>query len=172
MWRQLIEQTHNKIANDPGATEAPYEAIINMFRGMSHRLKNSETTFNPTQLIPMLETYAITFQNGVGPRTWLIDLFIHVNYPFETIVAVIEAMYYNDSAPFVGRNKKILVDHILYACEQWFEDCMRSNQRLFGSQENAQSISRMLQELVQNGLQPEEQEQANELRRKIDRTFR
>ena len=81
-------------------------------------------------------------------------------------------MYYNDTAPFVDRNKRILADHILYICQQWYEDCMRSNQWLFGSEENAQDISHMLRELVQNGLQPDEQEQANELRRKIDRSFR
>jgi nuclear pore complex protein Nup155 len=172
MWQYLIEQTHNKVANDPNATEYPYEAVINMFRDMSHRLKNSETTFNPALLIPALEAYAMTFQNGVGPRTWLMDLFIHVGYPYGTIISVLQTLFYNDTAPFVGRNKKILADHILYVCEQWYEDCIRSNQRLFGSEENAQEISQMLRELIETGLQGEEQEQANELRRKIERSFR
>jgi nuclear pore complex protein Nup155 len=172
IWQMLIEQTHSKIQNDPEPVLLPYEAIINLIRDMANRLKNSETTFSPTMLIPLLELYALQEQNGIGARNWVMDLCIHVGWPFEIIIAVLNDMFYADTPPFQARNKQILADHILYCVGQWYDECMRSNQRLFGSEENAQEICTMLDELVNSGLTAEETEVANVLRRKIERSFR
>jgi nuclear pore complex protein Nup155 len=172
IWQMLIEQTHSKVQNDPEPVLLPYEAIINLIRDMANRLKNSETTFSPTMLIPLLELYALQEQNGIGARNWVMDLCIHVGWPFEIIIAVLNDMFYADTPPFQARNKQILADHILYCVGQWYDECMRSNQRLFGSEENAQEICTMLDELVNSGLTAEETEVANVLRRKIERSFR
>lgn len=60
---------------------------------------------------------------------------------------------------------------MLYVCEQWFQDCQRSNKRLFGTEENAAGISEILGMLAQEGLQGEEADQANRLRQKIERSY-
>ncbi|KAH8804905.1 putative nucleoporin [Xylogone sp. PMI_703] len=171
-WQNILESTHSKVANDPNATELPYEAVITMVRDMAHRLNYSETTFSAAMLIPMIEKYAIEFQRDVGPRTWVIDLFIHVHFHYETILSILQNIFYGEVAPFSGRNRRLIAEHMLYTIKEWYQDCVRSNTRLFGSEENAQGISDMLEVLVQNGLSPDDQEQANDLRVRIERSFR
>ena len=102
----------------------------------------------------------------------MIDLFIDVGFAYETILGIIQGMWYNDMAPFVGRHKRILADHMLYVCEQWYEDCVRHNTRLYGGDDNAVEISGLLDILTERGLQPAEQERAADLRRKIQRSLR
>ena len=171
-WQQLLDVTHQKVHQDASATQLPYEAIITMVKDMAHRLSLSENTFPASVLIPMLEQYAFEFQNNVGPRYWVIDLFIDVGFAYETILAILQGMWYNDMAPFVGKHKRILADHVLYVCEQWYEDCVRHNTRLYGGDDNAMEINGLLEVLTERGLQPDEQERAMDLRRKIQRSFR
>jgi nuclear pore complex protein Nup155 len=142
-----------------------------MMRDMAHRLSGSETTFSPTLLIPIIETYAIEFQHDVGPRTWVPDLFISVGFPFETIVATVQSMWYNNVAPFTGQRKAILASHIIYVLGQWYEDCIRSNTRLFGSDENAQSINQLLELLARERLSALDLDALNVLRTKITRAW-
>jgi nuclear pore complex protein Nup155 len=169
----LIDATHNDVANDPAAQQLPYEAIISMMRNMAQRLSNSEITFSPQLLIPMLERYAIEFQYNVGPRTWLPDLFIEVHFPYETIISVIQNMWYNNIAPFTGPRKRHLAEHMIYALTQWYEDCVKTNTRLFGSDENANDINDFLEELGQDEyLQQSDRDNIGDLRRKILRAFR
>lgn len=73
---------------------------------MSQRLKNSDNTFFPGMLIPMIENYAVEHQNGVGAKTWVPDLFIHVGFQFDAILSILNNMYSNDLAPFTGRKQE------------------------------------------------------------------
>ncbi len=132
----------------------------------------SETVFPPALIIPMLERYAFEHQRGVGAPTWVMDLFIEIGIPFETLVSVLETMFYNDEAPFLGRNRRIIADHMVYVIDVWYKHCMRTNQRLFGSEENAAAITQTLAMLLQNGLSEKEQRMAQELIAKIERTYR
>ena len=170
-WQYYIDTTHLKALEDDSGTGAPYEAIIDIVRDMSQRLKNSDNTFSPGLIIPMIENYAIEQQSGVGAKTWVPDLFIHVGFQFDAILSILNNMYINELAPFTGRNKKILAYHVLYVCEQWMQECQRSNKRLFGTEENAQGISEILGMLAQEGLQGEEAQQATRLRQKIERSY-
>lgn len=158
------------MGNDPNAAQQPYEAVVNVLREMSHRLKNSEATFSPSMLVPMIETYALEHQNGVGPPNWVVDLFIQVNFPFEIILGLLQEMYQNEVAPFVGRNKHVLADHMIYTCEQWYQDCIRSNKRLFGSEENAMEIQQILHHLSENSAQAQNH-RATTLMTKIQRSY-
>jgi nuclear pore complex protein Nup155 len=171
-WTYYIESIHQKVIDGEINAGAPYEAIINVMIEMSHRLKNSEITFSSAMLIPLIEQYAIENQAGVGPKNWIPDLFIRVGFAHEAIVASLQQIYMNDIAPFVGRQKAVIAYQILYVCEQWYQDCVRSNKRLFDTEENAFSITEILQMLVQNGLRGEDAERANSLRQKIERSYR
>jgi nuclear pore complex protein Nup155 len=132
----------------------------------------SETIFPPQILIPMLERYAFEHQRGVGSPTWVTDLFIEIGVPFETIVSVLEGMFYNNEAPFEGNNRRIIASHMFYVIQNWYQQCVRSNQHLFGGDDNAATISQTLLMLTQNGLDKEEAREAQDLRHRIERGFR
>jgi len=143
-----------------------------MMKDMAHRLALSESTYPSHVLIPMIDTYAIEQQDGVGPRNWVPDLFIEVGFPFETIVSTLQTMWYNNVAPFTGRRKGGLAGDVVYVLGQWYEDCVRSNTRLFGSEENMNQINELLGVLSQEQFEPGGAEALRELRRKILRAFR
>jgi len=142
-----------------------------MMRDMAHRLSLSETTFSPALLIPMIETYAAEFQNNVGPRTWVEDLFISVGFPYETIVATVQALWYNNVAPFTGNRRLVLARHIIYTLGQWYEECIRTNTRLFGSEENMDEINQLLDLLNAENLTPTDRDALGVLQRKIRRAW-
>lgn len=136
-----------------------------MIREMGARLGYSEGTFSPTILIPMIETYA--FNNDTGGN-WVPDLFIHVRFEHETIVTVLQNMYYSEAQPFMGRNKHVLVEHTLYVIKDWYRECTRHNKAIFGGDDNARGIDNILNELVDSQLfTADERDQANTLRRQI-----
>jgi len=171
-WEQLIQSTHVKVDSDPNAGQHPYEAIVTLLKDMADRLSHSEGTFNPALLIPMIEKYAFEFQNNASPRYWVPDLFIEVGFPHETIVTTLQNLWYSNSPPFIGdRRRRVLAEHVVYVCDQWYEECVRTNTRLYGSDENAQEMSELLG-LLTTALLPRDQEAVNQLRRKIQRSFR
>ena len=149
-WEQLIQSTHAKAEADRNG-QYPYEAIVTIVKDMADRLTHSEGTFNPAILIPMIEKYAFEFQNNASPRYWVPDLFIEVGFPHETIVTTLQNLWYSSSPPFNGeRRRRVLAEHFVYVCDQWYEECVRTNTRLYGSDEEA----------------------VTQLRRKIQRSFR
>jgi len=169
-WQSLIDATHQKALANNG-TQQPYEAIVNMMRDMAHRLSLSETTFSPAILIPMIETYAAEYQHNVGPRTWVEDLFISVGFPYETIVATIQGLWYNNVAPFINNRRLTLARHIIYVLGQWYEDCIRTNTRLFGSDENLEEISQLLALLGAENLPAQDRDALGVLQKKIQRAW-
>ena len=143
------------------------QAVVNVIRNMGPRLGYSETTFSASILVPMIETYAFNYPGG-GPPNWVPDLFLHVKFSYETIVATLQNMYYNETLPFVGRNKRVLAEHILHVCQEWFADCARNNKVIFGSDDNARDVEDFLGQLVQaNAFAPAERDKAEELRTRI-----
>ena len=173
-WQQLITSTHSRVAENQGSQDTaqqPYEAIITVVKDMADRLNRSETTFSPTIIVPMIEQYAVEFQNGVGSRHWVPDLFMEVGFSYESIVTIIQGLWYNNLAPFTGRNRNILAEHIIYVCSQWYENCITTNTRLFGSDDNAQDIGELL-EVVGSGLGGDDQQLVQGLRRGIQRGLR
>lgn len=141
---------------------------------MHRRLGSSEICFSPQFLIPLLERYGIEFQNGVGPEYWLPDLFLEVEFQYETIVQVLQSMWYANIVPFTGRRKQVLTAHCLYVLEEWYADCERTNSRLFGSEDNAEDIAQLLETLAAGGdsLRAQDVEKCTELRRRILRSYR
>ena len=118
-------------------------------------------------LIPLIETYAINFPSPGAPATWVPDLFLHVKFSHESIVATLQNLFYNGIQPFVNQtNKRVLAEHILYVCQQWYNDCLRSNKAIFGSDNNAREIDELLVALGDVFAQ-EERDQAFVLRRSI-----
>ncbi len=94
----------------------------------------------------MLETYAYEHQRGVGPPSWVIDTFLAAQVPYEALLPVLEAMFYNDEAPFTGRNRRYIADDILYVCQLWFAVGARSGGvTVLGGDSNAAALAHLLQ---------------------------
>ncbi|RKF57606.1 Nucleoporin NUP170 [Erysiphe neolycopersici] len=171
-WQQLLDFTHDKVASDPSPSQLPYEAVVTMIRDMARRIGRSESTFSPRILIPMLEKYALEFQFQTGPRIWLPELFIEVGFTFEIIISILQDMWYQNIAPFTDRRRRILSEHILYIIEQWYEECMRANGRLFSSDDIADSVVELLDAFASSNLSSPDMEMCEEMKRRIMRAYR
>ncbi|KAI9844451.1 MAG: hypothetical protein M1838_002187, partial [Thelocarpon superellum] len=142
-WKSLIEQTHQQ-AVEKGES-LPYESVAETIRSMGSRLNLSESTFPIPILLPLLEAYAIEYQRAVGPSTWVIDTFLALLVPYEALLPVLEAIFYNDEPPFTGRNRRYIAEHIYYVCEKWFVEGIRSGSgRILGGDGNAAAVTNLL----------------------------
>lgn len=168
-WKHLLETTHSD-AVDGGKT-LPYEAVANIVRTLGTRLHLSEFTFPIPDLLPLLERYAFEHQRGVGPVNWVLDVFLDLHIPCESLFAVLEMMLYNDEAPFHGPSRKYLAPGLLYLAQRWYHDTSRDNGFLFGSDENATRVSHALEMMLQTGISAEKAEECQILRRKIAQTL-
>lgn len=172
-WMNLLESTHQKIVEQGDkATQMPYEAVIQAVRETALKLSLSETIFPPSLLVPMLERYAFEHQLGLGAPSWVMDLFLDIGVPFDTLLSVLEAMFYNDEAPFEGHNRGIIANDMVYVIKKWFQYCIRENQRLFGGSDNAAVIIQTLTMLTQNGLTGKELEETKAFKLKIEKQLR
>ncbi|QSZ31850.1 hypothetical protein DSL72_001419 [Monilinia vaccinii-corymbosi] len=169
LWEQLLQSIQTRVEEEPrGEAERPYEAIINIIREMSQKLSGYEVVFSPSILIPLVETYAAEHAHP-GPTNWVPDLFISVSFDFNTIINILEGMFYNEVNPFVGGNRTVLANHIVYVAEQWHEDCVRHNRRIFGGDVQKDQIAQVLVELSAAAYRddPTGRQRVMELRRKI-----
>lgn len=169
-WQNLFDTTHNEtvLTQEP----QPYEAVCEKVRSLAQWLNLSETMFPIPDILPMLERYAIEFQKGVGPETWVVDTFIDVGVPYESLFPVLEGMYYNDEAPFQGRNRRFIANDILYVVRRWFQDSSRDAGKILGGESNAIAISQTLLMLQQSGLDPKREEECQLLRLRIEHALR
>ncbi|KAI9704717.1 MAG: hypothetical protein M1836_006497 [Candelina mexicana] len=157
-WQNLLEYTHKETIDRE--EPLPYEAVIEKVRTLG------------TELVPMLEKYAYEFQRGVGPPTWIIDTFLDLQVPYESILPVLEQMFYNDEAPFQGRNRRYIANDLLYLIQRWYQDTERAGGRILGGESNAQAISEILQVLQNNGLDDQKVEECRALRMRIEQMLR
>ncbi|KAF7588757.1 hypothetical protein BBP40_005253 [Aspergillus hancockii] len=170
-WQHLLQDLHDETV-EKGEPQ-PYEAVINKVRSLGSRLRMSETVFPIPILLPMIERYSLEHQRGVGPTTWVVDLFLDLGVAHETIYAVLESMYYTDEAPFHGTNRKYIAKDLLYLIEHWFHDTVRLGGTVFGSDVVAERITETLLLLQQGGnIPPEQMQLANELRTRIEDILR
>lgn len=72
--------------------------------------------------------------------------------PYETLLPVLESMFYNDEAPFQGRNRRVITQHILYVVQRWWARSSKSGKVPFGSEENAVGIVELLRMLERQGM--------------------
>ncbi|KAL9136360.1 MAG: hypothetical protein Q9175_002436 [Cornicularia normoerica] len=170
-WQNLLDRTHEEIMTR--GTPQPYEVIIEKVQSLAKRLNLSETMFPIADIVPILEKYAFEFQNGVGPRTWPMDTLVGVGVPFESLFTVLEGMFYNDEAPFQGRNRRYIANDIIYVAGLWFQDSSRGVGKILGGEGNAAVITQTLMMLQQSGLLDENTlDECRALRARIELTLR
>jgi nuclear pore complex protein Nup155 len=148
-WRNHLESTHSDTLKK--GFPLPYEAIASTVRTLGARLELSESTFPITELLPLLERYAFEFQQDVGPKTWVIDTFLDLKVPCETLFSVLEGMYYVDEAPFQGNNKRFIAEDMIYVARRWYEDTCRSG-HVLGGDAVANEVLGSLETVMSNGI--------------------
>ena len=169
-WMNLLDRTHEE-AMERGEP-LPYEAVSEKIRSLGNRLNLSESMFPVGDLVPMVRKYAYEFQHEVGPETWVMDTFIDLQVPFESLLSALERMFYHDEAPFQGRNRRFIANDMVYIIGQWYRESSRGAGAAFGGESNAEAISQMLQVLLQDGLNEQRAEQCQALRLRIEHTLR
>ena len=168
-WRNLLERIHEETVER--GEPLPYEAISEKVRSLGTRLNLSETMFPIPDLLPLLKRYAYEFQNDVGPETWVMDTFIDINVPYESLVSVLESMFYNDEAPFQGRNRRFIANDLIYVIGQWYRETSRGAEAVFGGESNAEGVLELLRVVGQSGLDEERAGTCQALRVRIESTL-
>lgn len=171
-WQLLIEQTHQE--TEAAGEPQPYEAVALKVRSLGTRLRLADATFPIPILLPLLERYAFGFQRGVGPSTWVVDLFLDLEVPFESLLPVLETMYYSGEQPFQGKNRRVLAGDLVYLLQRWFADSERKGERIiFGSEENVAGVEEVLASLLRSGdLEANKREETEVLRASIGQKLR
>jgi len=170
-WQALIEQIHTdtEAAGEP----QPYEAVSQKVRSLGSRLRLADATFSPAMLLPMLERYALEYQRGKGPSTWVVDLFVDLEVPFENLVPVLEQLYYANEQPFQGKNRRVLAGDLVYVLVRWFESSERSGAIPFGSEDNSTGVEEMVAGLIRSGdVEGQRRDEAETLRSRIAQAMR
>ncbi|KAL8869081.1 MAG: hypothetical protein Q9174_004538 [Haloplaca sp. 1 TL-2023] len=170
-WQNLLERCHTEAEIRDQGPE-PYEMVAEAVRSLGTKLGLAETMFPVADLLPMLKRYAFNFQSQNGPETWVLDIFIDLSVPFETIWGVLENMFYNDEQPFQGRNRRYIGNDMVYIAKLWFQDSIRGSGTLYGSEDNAYAVSQMLHLVMQSGLDEGRLEECQNLRMRIENMLR
>ena len=168
-WRNLVDRLHtDALAQD----RAPWEVVANQVRALGNRLNLSETTFPVPELMNVLKRYALEYQRGVGPPTWVVDVFVDLGVQYEALFSALEFLLFNHEAPFVGANRRYIADDMLYVAERWYRETARGLNSLFGGDENTAAMLEMLANLPNLGLSREKIEDCQALRMRIDSLLR
>lgn len=146
--------------------------VAETIRSLGTKLGLSETMFPVGTLLPMLKRYAFNYQPNARPETWVLDVFIDLQVPFETIWAILENMFYNDEQPFQGRNRRFIGNDMVYIARLWLQDSIRGNGMLYGGEDSAYAVSQMLHLIMQNGLDEGRLEECQNLRMRIETMLR
>ena len=168
-WKNLFDRTHEEITSR--GEPQPYEAVAERVRGLGIRLNLSETMFPIADLVPMLERYSFEFQHGIGPEAWVMDTLLDLGVPFESLYSVLEGIFYNDEAPFQGKNRRYIARDILYVAQRWFQHSSRGPGKVMGGESNAATVSTTLQ-MVQPTLDARKTEECQLLRMRIEHLLR
>lgn len=122
-WEQLISQVHEKAVSEQQVQ--PFELVADTIRRLGHRFHTSEYIFPPNDLVPLLEIYAYENQRDVGPPTWVVDTLCDSGILPETILRILDEMFWRDEIPFKGTSRRRLVKDAAYVVEKWFAAAVR-----------------------------------------------
>jgi nuclear pore complex protein Nup155 len=179
-WTNLIEQIHTgelaKIEQEQDFVN-PYQLVAEEVREIGRRVNLSENVFPIAVLLQLLLKYHVEFYGPnanptggrgnvfravaraedapelIAPSEWVIDTFISLQAPFETIIATLESIWFAQEYPFSStRSRKMLVKWIIYTSEKWAEQSRRQGNELFGGLENAVGLAECLRNVLSDGL--------------------
>ena len=145
-WQNLIDRVHEEtvVHGEP----LPYEAVASRVRTLGQRLNLSESFFPIEDLVWLLKKYQFEYQKDIGPETWVVDVMIDLQVPFDTVLGALESIWSNGEAPFaVPVNRKYVSNDILHAVHEWYRRSIRASEVIFGGESNQVAVMEMLKEL-------------------------
>lgn len=149
----------------------PWEAVADAVRNLGSRLELAEATFPVNELLPMLKRYAFEHQRGVGPNSWVVDLFLDLGVPCEQVFGVLQNMLYADETPFSGSNREVVAGDLIYVSQKWLHSTRGSEP--FGNDANAGEVLSTLDFVQSNSILNRDQVGAcQELRGRINQLLR
>lgn len=104
-------------------------------------------------LVPLLSRYAFEYQRNVAPQHWAPSLFLSLNVPFDALANALEAMFYNQEAPFTGRNRKVVALDLLYVLQRWVEETANGRmgaRGLCGGEEYAAGVLGLVEQVAES----------------------
>lgn len=126
-WEQLISQVHEKAVSEQQVQ--PFELVADTVRRLGHRFHTSEYIFPPNDLVTLLEIYAYENQRDVGPPNWVVDALCDSGILPETILRILDEMFWRDEIPFQGTSRRRLVRDAAYVVEKWLAAAMRKGDK-------------------------------------------
>lgn len=123
-WQTLVSQIHEQAVNDPDSS-APFELVADKIRILGRRFAGTEAIFPPADIVPLLEKYAYEQQRDVGPPGWAVNALVDAGVSEETILRVLEDMFWREEIPFVGAARKRLLGDACVAAESWWHRALR-----------------------------------------------
>ncbi|WPG99192.1 Non-repetitive/WGA-negative nucleoporin C-terminal-domain-containing protein [Acrodontium crateriforme] len=150
-WERLIETTHDRAIAEKNL---PWEAVGEKIRDMGRRLNTSDSVFPVQYLLPAIERYYIGAQEHHPPTyMWPVDIFLDLDIPHETLLPVLEQVYYGNEPPFdTSSKRKMIANQMVSLLRSWVGASERKGERaLCGSEENATLVMECLTSLVRSG---------------------
>ena len=176
-WQNLINSMDDEAQAFYGPQALPWETVGSKIRELGRRLNVADATFPIHFLVPMLEQYMMRQPNASAkkpPATWVLDLFIDLDVPHETLLPIMEQMLYGREAPFDTPNKaKVLIGQMVYLLRSWLQESeRRGNRVVFGSEENASIVMECLSSLLKNDMESDVRLDAQQLAGLVARAAR
>lgn len=173
-WEQLLEREHHAVLEQGDSNaQQPYEHIVSIIIELAQRIGSlPDLIFGPNIFIPLLERYRVHHQRDVSSPYWVMDLCIDIGIAYEQVFTVLNALVHSQERPFVGTNRRLVANDLVYITGRWLENCLRINQRLFGGYDQAAEVQDTLRQLLElQVLQQPEIENARDLRERISRNL-
>lgn len=121
-------------------------------------------------LLPMLLDYAVNTDQS--DYRWAADIFIDNHVPFESLLTVLENIFFNNEVVWKGQRRRYIGNTMLYSIEKW-KNANRGGGMSFGDGENALQALEATRALIDDGcLSQSDSERAQVLAATVERTLR
>ncbi|KAF2403358.1 non-repetitive nucleoporin [Trichodelitschia bisporula] len=169
-WENLIKSTHERAVHEKVAQ--PYEIIASRVKSLGKRLNRSDITFPISVVLPILLAYAFE-HNGRGSTNylWPVETLFELNVPYESIITVLEDLFYRKQRPWDGPARVQLAKLLAYVIDKWYEKTRHSG-IAFGSEENIATLLETLKMVLGAGvLSGEDREEVELVMTKVGRAL-
>lgn len=159
-WQNLIDATAAEGSAALGGQDASWANLGEKIRELGRRLEGSDAFFPVHEILPMLERYVVgATQRNIGRPSpeWALDVFLDLDVPHETLLPVLEQLYYSHADPFSQPSRRrVLAGQMLSLIQRWLGDSERRGERVvFGSEESASTVQDVVASLLRDELDPE-----------------
>lgn len=159
-WQNLVDATGAESQALYERSAQSWETLGQKIRDLGRRLEGSDAFFPVHEIVPMLDRYiAGPKQSGEHKPSpeWVLDIFLDVDVPHETLLPILEQLYYSHAEPFHKPSRRRLVaGQIIDLLFRWYRDSERRGERVvFGNEESASTVQDVVASLLREDLDPE-----------------